>query len=119
MGVEFWGLVVATVTGFGGFGLLLLRLSYSLGRQTEIQDGLVTAVQKLADDLGGHVHEDANHFKEINDRLAEGSKKMAVFDERLQALQDDVREIKRVVTDDQYRPRRRRDSRGRFVSETD
>lgn len=139
MSVEFWGLVLGTVTGFGGFGLLLLRLSYSLGRQTEIQDGLLVAVKKLSDDHNSHVNQDTNHFQQINERLAEGSKKMALFDERQQVMQQDLKEnfaelkqkydevhaelleMRRMLTDDRhatYRPKRR-DKHGRFVAEAD
>lgn len=95
-----WELLAILVTLLGGFG----TLAFQVGRRSKDIDVLTEATKKNAEALQEHDEEcklaraaDAEWKRDIEKRLAEGSKHMAVFDERGKTIQEDIREIKEVV----------------------
>ena len=76
-----------TLEGVAFVEYLILGAVYLLYRQ----------VKGLGRRLDVHEKEEAARHNATQERLAEGSTKMAVHDRRLDELQDDIREIKHAV----------------------
>lgn len=94
---ELIGVIVSII---GGFGVL----SYQIGRRSKDIDVLAEAVEANTNELNAHNddckverQQAAGYRTRTDERLAEGSKHMAVLDERTKSMQEDIREIKDAV----------------------
>ena len=95
--VEFWGLVFTVLAGFGATGLLLLRLVFQLGEKTNEIRIIARTGETTAASLAHHEEECGRLSKEIHERLARGSKEMAVLKEQRKADREILEEIRRAV----------------------
>lgn len=94
---ELFGILISIV---GGFGVL----SFQVGRRSSDIDALAEATKANTAAISAHNDEckteraqAADYRSKTNDRLADGTAKMAVLDERTQVMQSDIREIKEAV----------------------
>ena len=88
--IELIGIIVTLIIGFGG-------LSYQIGRWTKKTDAVQEKMAEVEGWIGAHDNKCDHRESRTNERLAEGSTKMAILDERTKAMQEDIREIKEAV----------------------
>ena len=86
-------LIALIVTVLGGFA----TLSYQVGKRTGDIDGLTKGLEAAITRITSHEEECSERHIKIDGRLAEGSSKMAILEERSKATKDDVREIRNDV----------------------
>ena len=83
-------LLVLIVTVLGGFA----TLSFQIGRRSKDVDELVKKTAATAQSLLDHEKHCVDREVKTQERLAEGSKTLAIHGERLEAMHEDIREIK-------------------------
>lgn len=98
-----WELIAIIITLLGGFG----ALSYQIGRRTIEFDNVKAELNEVSNRMAVHEKECHERQKRITEQFAEGSKRFAVLQERLDQVLSVVAEIKEKLDPPKPKPKRR------------